>query len=98
MNYFKSSESLVEGSIPNFRPTLLSFPPPQKYNPERKNGNPEEKPEEGEFEVETEANFGFLDEVPITSGYRYSALGYTDIPEVAAFSQDKLFDIFSSRK
>jgi hypothetical protein len=39
-----------------------------------------------------------LDEVPITSGYRYSVLGYTDIPEVAAFSQDKLFDIFSSRK
>jgi hypothetical protein len=38
----------VEGSIPNFRPTLLSFPPPQKYNPERKNGNQEEKAEEGE--------------------------------------------------
>lgn len=36
--------------------------------------------------------------MPITSGYRYSVLGYTDIPEVAAFSQDKLFDIFSSRK
>ena len=51
-----------------------------------------------EFEVDTEANFGFLDEVPITSGYRYSALGYTDIPEVAAFSQDKLFDIFSNKR
>lgn len=40
----------------------------------------------------------FLDEVPITSGYRYSALGYTDIPEVAAFSKDPLFEIFSNRK
>lgn len=36
--------------------------------------------------------------MPISSGYRFSALGYTDIPEVAAFSQDKLFDIFSSKK
>jgi hypothetical protein len=26
----------VEGSIPNFRQTLLSFPPPKKYNVERK--------------------------------------------------------------
>ena len=40
----------------------------------------------------------FLDEVPITSGHRYSALGYTDIPEVAAFSKDPLFEIFSSKK
>lgn len=36
--------------------------------------------------------------MPITSGYRYSALGYTDIPEVAAFSKDPLFEIFSSKK
>lgn len=36
--------------------------------------------------------------MPITSGYRYSALGYTDIPEVAAFSKDPLFEIFSNRK
>lgn len=36
--------------------------------------------------------------MPITWGYRHSALGYTDIPEVAAFSQDKLFDIFSNKK
>ena len=48
--------------------------------------------------MEPKANLEFLDEVPITSGYRYSALGYTDIPEVAAFSQDKLFDIFSNKK
>jgi hypothetical protein len=39
-----------------------------------------------------------LDEVSITSGHRYSALGYTDIPEVAAFSKDPLFEIFSSKK
>ena len=48
--------------------------------------------------MEPKANFQFLDEIPITSGFRYSALGYTDIPEVAAFSQDKLFDIFSNKK
>jgi hypothetical protein len=36
--------------------------------------------------------------VAITSGHRFSALGYTDIPEVAAFSKDPLFDIFSSKK
>jgi len=41
LNYFKNSDSLVEGNIPNFRPTLLSFPPPQKYNPERKDPNEE---------------------------------------------------------
>lgn len=40
----------------------------------------------------------FLDEVPITSGYRCSVLGYTDIPEVAAFSKDPLFEIFSNKK
>jgi len=39
LNYFKTSDCLVEGNIPNFRPTLLSFPPPQKYNPERKDPN-----------------------------------------------------------
>jgi hypothetical protein len=39
-----------------------------------------------------------LDEVSITSGHRYSVLGYTDIPEVAAFSKDPLFEIFSSKK
>lgn len=48
LNYFKSSECLVEGSIPNFRPTLLSFPPPQKYNMERKQALGEEKKEEAE--------------------------------------------------
>ena len=40
----------------------------------------------------------FLDEIPITSGYRYSTLGYTDIPEVAAFTKDPLFEIFSNKK
>ena len=40
----------------------------------------------------------FLDDVPITSGFRYSSLGYTDIPEVAAFSKDPLFEIFSNKK
>lgn len=40
----------------------------------------------------------FLDEIPITSGFRYSSLGYTDIPEVAAFTKDPLFEIFSNRK
>jgi hypothetical protein len=40
----------------------------------------------------------FLDDVPITSGFRYSTLGYTDIPEVAAFSKDPLFEIFSNKK
>lgn len=36
LNHFKTNETLVEGTIPNFRPTLLSFPPPQKYTVERK--------------------------------------------------------------
>ena len=31
LNHFKANDTLVEGTIPNFRPTLLSFPPPQKY-------------------------------------------------------------------
>jgi len=48
--------------------------------------------------IESEASLSFLDDVPITSGYRYSSLGYTDIPEVAAFSKDPLFDIFSNKK
>lgn len=39
-----------------------------------------------------------MEDIPITSGYRYSALGYTDIPEVAAFSKDPLFEIFSNKK
>ena len=43
LNHFKNSGTLVEGGIPNFRPTLLSFPPPQKYTSERKNNEAEEK-------------------------------------------------------
>ena len=27
----------MEGTIPNLRPTILNFPPPLKYNVERKN-------------------------------------------------------------
>jgi hypothetical protein len=88
----------VEGNIPNFRPTLLSFPPPQKYTAERKEAYKDENEEEEEYKIEPEASLSFLDEVPITSGYRYSVLGYTDIPEVAAFSKDPLFEIFSSKK
>ena len=99
LNHFKANETLVEGTIPNFRPTLLSFPPPQKYTVERKEAYKDEKDEEGDFKIESsDATFSFLDEVPITSGHRYSALGYTDIPEVAAFSKDPLFEIFSSKK
>lgn len=48
--------------------------------------------------MESKASLSFLDDVPITSGFRYSSLGYTDIPEVAAFSKDPLFEIFSNKK
>jgi len=36
LNFYKSHETLVEGTIPNFRPTILNFPPPLKYTVERK--------------------------------------------------------------
>lgn len=36
LNYFKKENTLVEGSIPNFRQSGLSFPTPQKYVPEKK--------------------------------------------------------------
>lgn len=98
LNHFKTNETLVEGNIPNFRPTLLSFPPPQKYTAERKEAYKDEGEEDEEYKIEPEASLSFLDEVPITSGYRCSALGYTNIPEVAAFSKDPLFEIFSSKK
>ena len=48
LNHFKSNDALVEGTIPNFRPTLLSFPPPQKYTVERK----EVDSNDGDEEVE----------------------------------------------
>ena len=51
----------------------------------------DEGKEEEEFKIEPEASFSFLDEVPITSGHRYSAIGFSNIPEVAAFSKDPLF-------
>lgn len=99
LNHFKTNETLVEGTIPNFRPTLLSFPPPQKYNVERKQGFKDENEDnEDDYKIEPKASLSFLDEVPITSGIRYSALGYTDIPEMSAFSKDPLFEIFSSKK
>lgn len=98
LNYFKSQDTLVEGNIPNFRPTLLSFPPPQKYVVERKEAY-EEGEEEEEYKIEDNAKaFSFMDDIPITAGKRFSAIGYTEIPEVAAFSKDPLFDIFSNKK
>lgn len=38
-----------------------------------------------------------MDEAPITSGQRFSVLGYTNIPEISAFDNDPLFVIFSSK-
>lgn len=43
-------------------------------------------------------NFDFLNEIPITSGFRMSALGYHEIPEVAAFTKDRLFGVFSKKE
>jgi hypothetical protein len=51
----------VEGNIPNFRPTLLSFPPPQKYTVERKEAYKDEHEEEEEYKIESEASLSFLD-------------------------------------
>ena len=59
---------------------MLSFPPPQKYTVERKEGYKDEQEGEEEYKMQTDVALSFLDEVPITSGHRYSALGYTDIP------------------
>lgn len=74
----------------------MNFPPPLKYTVERKAEN-EETEEKNEYKIE-DSSLSFLDEIPITSGYRYSTLGYTDIPEVAAFTKDPLFEIFSNKK
>jgi hypothetical protein len=95
-------KTLVEGTIPNFRPSQLSFPDPQKYVPERKNVYPDDhKDNMSEYQYDPNDNlnsFDFLNETPITSGFRYSALGYNEIPEVAAITKDRLFGVFSKRE
>ena len=92
---------MVEGKIPHFITSQLSFPVPQKYIPERKNAyNEDIKDNLSEHNYVTTENlnsFDFLNDVPITSGYRYSALGYNEIPEVAPFAKDRLFDVFSKK-
>lgn len=43
-------------------------------------------------------NFDFLEDAPINSGFRYSALGYNEIPEVSTFAKNKLFDMFVKKE
>lgn len=89
----------MEGSIPNFRQSPLSFPTPQKYVPEKKTSYPDQDAK-SEYHYDSNDqlnNFDFLYDAPINSGFRYSALGYNQIPEVASFAKSKLFDIFSKK-
>ena len=102
LNHFKSLGTLVEGTIPNFRPSNLSFPTPQKYVPERKHNYVDEvKDNASEYHFDAKEhlnNFDFLNDIPINSGYRFSELGFNEIPEIAAFAKNKLFDIFSKKE
>jgi hypothetical protein len=80
----------------------LSFPDPQKYVPEQKNVYVDDhKDNMSEYQYDPNDNlnnFDFLNEIPITSGFRYSALGYNEIPEVATITKDSLFGVFSKKE
>lgn len=95
-------KTLVEGTIPNFRLSQLSFPDPQKYVPEKKNVYADDKQDNmSEYQYDPNDNinnFDFLNDMPINSGFRYSALGYCEIPEVAAITKDRLFGVFSKKE
>ena len=93
MNHFKANETLVEGNIPNFRPTLLSFPPPQKYTAERREVFREDKEGQDDDRLLHEAAYHpFLEEVPVNSGLRVSVIDSGVMP-----LEESYLELFSSK-